>query len=116
MRLTWLLALLALSCAYPARAQPREGYVTADDGIRLFFKIEGSGPQVLVVVHGGPGGSLESVRPDLERLAKGRTVIYYDQRGNLEQPDIFFSAVDEFLVGGWPEETVDPHAGEPATR
>ena len=75
MRLTWLLALLALSCAYPARAQPREGYVTADDGIRLFFKIEGSGPQVLVVVHGGPGGSLESVRPDFGRVTQGLSAL-----------------------------------------
>jgi proline iminopeptidase len=33
-------------------------------------------------VHGGPGNSLESVFSDLEPLSKGRTVIYYDQRGN----------------------------------
>jgi proline iminopeptidase len=33
------------------------------------------------VVHGGPGNSLESVRPDFEPLAKNRRVIYYDQRG-----------------------------------
>ncbi len=82
MRVLSFLALLALGCALPAHAQPGEGFVTADDGTKLFYKIEGSGPQVLVVVHGGPGGSLESVRPDFERLAKGRTVIYYDQRGN----------------------------------
>lgn len=78
----WLLALAALGWADPAGSQPREGYVVAEDGVRLFYKIEGSGPQTLVVVHGGPGNSLESVRGDFERLAKGRTVIYYDQRGN----------------------------------
>jgi proline iminopeptidase len=80
MRSLWFLVLSAL--ATPALGQPREGYVTADDGTKLFYKIEGAGPQILVVVHGGPGGSLESVRPDFERLANGRTVIYYDQRGN----------------------------------
>ncbi len=82
MRFLWLFVLLALGCAAPAYSQPREGFVRAGDGTKLFYKIEGTGPQVLVVVHGGPGGSLESVRPDFERLAEGRTVIYYDQRGN----------------------------------
>jgi proline iminopeptidase len=77
-----LFVLLALSGAASAADGPREGFVAADDGTKLFYKVEGSGQQVLVVVHGGPGGTLESVRPDFGRLAEGRTVIYYDQRGN----------------------------------
>jgi proline iminopeptidase len=60
---------------------PREGYIRTSDGVRLFYKIVGSGSDVLVVVHGGPGNSMESILPDLEPLAKNRTVIYYDQRG-----------------------------------
>ena len=82
MRFLWLLILLALGCAAPAYSQAREGYIAADDGTKLFYKMEGAGPQILIVVHGGPGNSLESVRPDFQRLSKGRTVIYYDQRGN----------------------------------
>lgn len=82
MRVLWLVVLLASCWAPPALSQAPEGYITADDGTKLFYKLEGSGPQILVVVHGGPGNSLESVRGDFERLAKGRTVIYYDQRGN----------------------------------
>lgn len=82
MRFLWLLVSLALGCAAPAWSQARERFIAADDGTKLFYKIEGSGPKTLVVVHGGPGGSLESVRPDFTRLAQGRTVIYYDQRGN----------------------------------
>ena len=78
-----LLFLLSLLLAIPAAAaQPREGYVTTDDGIRLHYLIEGSGPQTLVVVHGGPGFSLESVRADFAPFAHNRRVIYYDQRGN----------------------------------
>ncbi len=79
-----LLLLLALLCAAPALAAdpPREGFVAADDGTRLYYRIEGSGPETLVVVHGGPGFSLESVRADLAPLAAHRRVIYYDQRGN----------------------------------
>ncbi len=61
---------------------PREGYITASDGVRLFYKVVGSGAETLVAVHGGPGNSLNSILPDLEPLAKNRTVIYYDQRGN----------------------------------
>src|SRR5688500_7115899 len=60
---------------------PREGYITASDGVRLFYKVVGSGAETLVAVHGGPGNSLTSILPDLEPLAKNRTVIYYDQRG-----------------------------------
>lgn len=59
-----------------------EGYLSAADGARLFYRIVGGGPETLVVVHGGPGNSLDSLLPDLEPLAQDRTVIYYDQRGN----------------------------------
>ena len=78
-----LALLLALLLAAPAAAATaREGYVTTDDGVGLFYRIEGSGPQTLVVVHGGPGFSLESVRADFAPFARNRRVIYYDQRGN----------------------------------
>jgi proline iminopeptidase len=59
----------------------REGYVRAADGVRLFYRIVGSGAEKVVVVHGGPGNSMGSILPDLEPLERGRTVIYYDQRG-----------------------------------
>jgi proline iminopeptidase len=61
---------------------PREGFILTADGVRLFYKVVGSGAETLVAVHGGPGVSLNSILPDLEPLAKNRTVIYYDQRGN----------------------------------
>ena len=59
-----------------------EGYIVTPDQVRIFYKIVGTGSESLVMVHGGPGNSLESIRPDMEPLAKGRRVIYYDQRGN----------------------------------
>ena len=58
-----------------------EGYITTPDDVRIFYKIEGTGTETLVMVHGGPGNSLESIRADMEPLAKNRRVIYYDQRG-----------------------------------
>src|SRR5215217_1525272 len=81
--LTALLTLLTLFTARAAcQAQaPGEGYITTADGVRLFYKVVGSGAETLVAVHGGPGNTLESIRADLEPLAKNRRVIYYDQRG-----------------------------------
>ncbi len=69
------------ACSNRLAQSPREGYIRTSDGVRLFYKIVGSGPDVLIAVHGGPGNSLDSILPDLEPLAKSRTVIYYDQRG-----------------------------------
>jgi proline iminopeptidase len=78
-----LLLLLSLLLAAPAAAVAGDqGYVTTEDGVRLFYRIEGQGSETLVVVHGGPGNSLESVRLHLAPLARHRRVIYYDQRGN----------------------------------
>jgi proline iminopeptidase len=65
-----------------AQQPPNEGFITTSDGVRLFYKVVGSGTETLVAVHGGPGNSLTSILPDLEPLAKNRRVIYYDQRGN----------------------------------
>ena len=77
-----LIAVAFLCVTISARAQqPSEGYIVTPDKVRIFYKIVGSGPETLVAVHGGPGNSLESIRADLEPLAKGRRVIYYDQRG-----------------------------------
>ncbi len=80
MKLLIALVSLMLGAAQPAPA-PNQGFVASGDGTRLFYRIEGEGPQTLVVVHGGPGNSMESVRPDFAPLARGRRVIYYDQRG-----------------------------------
>ena len=81
--LTLFLCVLLWQASSVCLAQsPREGYLTAPDGVRLFYKVVGSGAETLVAVHGGPGNSLTSILPDLEPLAKNRRVIYYDQRGN----------------------------------
>lgn len=76
-------AIVLLSVAANLRAQePAEGFILTPDKVRIFYKIEGTGSETLVMVHGGPGNSLESIRPDMELLAKNRRVIYYDQRGS----------------------------------
>jgi proline iminopeptidase len=36
----------------------------------------------VIAVHGGPGETMATLHPALDRLARDRVVIYYDQRGN----------------------------------
>ena len=73
---------LLLAGAAPAQAAPRQGYIETPDGVRLFYRVTGNGPETLVAVHGGPGNSLSSIAPDFVPLEKDFTIIYYDQRGN----------------------------------
>lgn len=51
-----------------------EGYVTAADGVRLFFETRGNGPQVVVF----PNGFY--LADEFSYLAEGRTLIFYDPR------------------------------------
>ena len=50
------------------------GYVTTEDGIRLFFRTLGNGPQTVVI----PNGMV--LLDDFEHLAVNRTLIIYDLR------------------------------------
>ncbi|HZI65887.1 MAG TPA: alpha/beta hydrolase [Thermoanaerobaculia bacterium] len=62
--------------------QAKQGFVVADDGVRLFYRRIGDGPRTFLVLHGGPGSNMNGVWPDLEPLASaGRSIILYDQRG-----------------------------------
>ncbi len=97
MRNLFVTTLLILSAAFSApgqtsnvksaRAKPSaefpvtEGYFTGADGVRLFYRKVGNGKDIFVLLHGGPGGNMNSVWPDLEALAKHHTILMYDQRG-----------------------------------
>lgn len=52
-----------------------EGWVEADDGLRLYYSIYGNGPQVVVM----PGGFY--VDEEFCPLADGRTLVFLHQRG-----------------------------------
>lgn len=49
-------------------------------GVELFELRLGAGPET-VVLHGGPGADHGYLRPGFDRLATGRTLVFYDQRG-----------------------------------
>lgn len=60
----------------------RTGHIPgADPAIRLFARWVGDRGPVIPVLHGGPGASQDYLRPQFDRLATGRTLLYYDQRG-----------------------------------
>jgi pimeloyl-ACP methyl ester carboxylesterase len=52
-----------------------ETHVTTADGVRLYVRIVGSGPDTVVI------GSAAYLARDLAPLAEGRTLIFYDPRG-----------------------------------
>src|SRR5258708_19148624 len=70
----------------PGRAYllPRPMPLTVN-GVTLFTRRVGSGPLV-VVLHGGPGAHHDYLLPQYDRLARGRELFYYDQRGGGQSP------------------------------
>jgi hypothetical protein len=63
------------------RLEAKEGYVEAGDGVRLFYRSVGTGGDTVVVLHGGPGFSMDYLAADLEPLAARHVLLFYDQRG-----------------------------------
>jgi proline iminopeptidase len=72
-------------------------------GVELFVRRIGEGPPV-VVLHGGPGADHDYLRPGFDALARGRELIYYDQRGGGR------SAVPRDAPVGWTEQVADLEA------
>src|SRR6266704_5383689 len=70
------------------------------DGVRLFTRRAGDGPPV-IVLHGGPGAHHDYLLPQYDLLARGRTLLYYDQRGGGQSP------VGRETPVGWREHVAD---------
>lgn len=60
----------------------QQGFVDAGAGVRLYYRVDGSGPCSVIVLHGGPGFSHDYLADDLLPLAERWRVIHYDQRGS----------------------------------
>jgi proline iminopeptidase len=74
------IAYLLLAAQVPTPAT--EGYVDAGSGVRLFYRLLGTGRDTLVIVHGGPGLSFSYFGHELDPLAaRGHALLFYDQRG-----------------------------------
>ena len=75
-------ALVMTACGFPSAtrtavpgATRSEGFVEADDGLRIYYRSAGGGSQTVIVP-----ASLYLYR-DLSKLASGRRIIFYDMRG-----------------------------------
>lgn len=94
--------LVAGACSGP-RVQsapvPREGFIEGADGVRLYYRVAGSGADTVVALHGGPGVGHQVLAPDLGPLEARHTVIYYDQRGGGRSglPDTTLLGIDRFV-------------------
>jgi len=62
-------------------AELQEGYVEAGGGVRLFYRLVGAKPDTVIVLHGGPGFTMEYLARDLTPLTTHHTLLFYDQRG-----------------------------------
>lgn len=82
------------------RVQEAETRIREVRGIRLFERRIGSGPPT-VILHGGPGAHHDYLLPGFDALARGRELIYYDQRGGGQ------SAVSRETPVGWREQVAD---------
>jgi proline iminopeptidase len=81
-----IVAVLALGAAWINSAQgqgrpTQDGFFTTSDSVRLYYRVAGAGEDTIVVVHGGPGGSLEEIVDGFGPLTEHHAVIFYDQRG-----------------------------------
>jgi proline iminopeptidase len=85
----WI-AMVDLACGAAASSTPGaridEGQPAgegqfAGDGASLFYRVIGDGPDVLVMIHGGPGMDSGYMVPDFQPLAARHRLVFYDQRG-----------------------------------
>ncbi len=64
----------------------RTGHIFGSGNVELFARWVGDGGPRIVALHGGPGASQDYLRPQFDLLARGRTILYYDQRGGGRSP------------------------------
>ena len=89
-----IIAAAGLAGAVPRSAPAQEPGATSapsDSMIRvgaasLYVRLVGRGPPV-IVLHGGPDFDISYLLPDLDRLANGYRLVYYDQRGRGRSAD-----------------------------
>jgi proline iminopeptidase len=75
------IALQAAAAISAPRSDAGADFVVMPDGVRLFTRTVGRGGETVVMLHGGPASDMESSLRDLAPLARGRTLLFYDQRG-----------------------------------
>lgn len=65
----------------PLALRVEEGHFAGGGGVGLYYRAVGAGTDTVVVLHGQPATDMEYLARDIEPLARGRVLIFYDQRG-----------------------------------
>jgi len=90
-----ILTLVATGCTSQPADQPhpvgapqataqgvdKEGYVDAGSGVRLSYRLVGTGGDPVILIHGGPGFTSDYLADDMAPMARSHRVFVYDQRG-----------------------------------
>ena len=75
-----VIAVLAASTTL-AQTPANEGHINAGNGVKLYYRVLGSGSEPVVLIHGGPGFTSDYLADDLTPIARNHSVLVYDQRG-----------------------------------
>lgn len=68
-----------IGIVYTSCGLAQDGYISGVP--KLAYWTVGSGPEVIIVLHGGPAAGHQYLRPELDQLSAVSQVIYFDQRG-----------------------------------
>lgn len=75
-------AAIALLAACRAAPPVHEGYAVTDDSVRIYYRVVGAGDETVLV----PVASLHGT--SLDRLARGRRLVLYDNRGRARSDSV----------------------------
>jgi len=64
------------------RLPKKDGYISINDSLELYYQLVGSGKDTIVLLHGGPGLPSKYLIADLNPLSFQYTLLFYDQRGS----------------------------------
>lgn len=64
-----------------AQTPANEGHINAGNGVKLYYRVLGSGSEPVVLIHGGPGFTSDYLADDLTPMARNHSLLVYDQRG-----------------------------------
>ena len=79
--LAMLLTASLSTSATLAQIPTQEGFIEAGNGVKLYFRLVGTGTEPVVLIHGGPGLTSDYLADDLMPMARGHSLLIYDQRG-----------------------------------
>ena len=75
--------LIAVASAPTTFAQrpAGEGFIDAGNGVKLYYRVLGTGPEPVVLINGGPGFTSDYLVDDLTPMVRNHPLLAYDQRG-----------------------------------